>query len=521
MKISKPYGTWPSPITPQVLSQRLHLEDVQWDSDGQTLVWLQGRSDRSVLVAQCGDDAPRELTDSHSLHGGVGYGGGEFQVSQGQIYFADRSGRLFHHSLAYGQPEAVTPPYGGAASPVLSPDGRRVVYVFSDGSTDLLGLVDAEGRDWPVKLVQGADFYMQPAWSPDGKWLAWVEWNHPNMPWDGTSVKLARFVAFPPRVEDIRVVAGSSDLPASQPIFSPDGRWLALIEFADEWDNLVLIDLLNGSRRVCLTGDGYHLSTPDWTQGQRTLAWSHDSQGLFSIRNFAGACELYWIRLDGAEEKLDTGAYTSFSQISASPTSRQVAMIASSPILSTRIVRWSPQGMRVIARSDSETLDPAWLPVPQAIQWHAPDGSPVHGLFYPPTSPTHTAAGLPPAIFHIHGGPTSHAGMSFSGEIAYFTSRGYAVVEINYRGSSGYGRSYRDALRSRWGQIDVEDAVSCQQALSDREMISARHSIIKGGSAGGYTVLNALVRHPGVFKAGVCLYGVQQPLCLRPRYPQI
>ena len=159
MKANKPYGMWPSPITPQNLSQRLSFMDVQWDSDGQSIVWVQGHSGRSVLVAQTGKDAPRQLIDTLSVEGSVGYGGGEFHLLHRQIIFAEENGRLYLHSLDYGQPEPITPPFGGVASPAISPDGRWVVFVFSDGNTDLLGLVDSSGQDWPVQLARGADFY--------------------------------------------------------------------------------------------------------------------------------------------------------------------------------------------------------------------------------------------------------------------------------------------------------------------------------------------------------------------------
>ena len=186
------------------------------------------------------------------------------------------------------------------------------------------------------------------------------------MPWDGTIVRLAQLKNDPPRVEDVQTIAGGSTLPASQPVFSPDGRWLALLEASGEWEDVVLIDLQDGSRRVLLSGDGYHLCTPDWDQGQRSLAWSYDSQGIYSIRNYAGTASLYWIGLDGSQKQIDTAPYTWLSQLSVSPTSRQVAMIASAPTIPTRIVRWDSTGLHVVARSSTETLDPAYLPIPQA-----------------------------------------------------------------------------------------------------------------------------------------------------------
>jgi len=166
-------------------------------------------------------------------------------------------------------------------------------------------------------------------------------------------------------------------------------------------------------------------------------------------------------------------------------------------------MRW-----QVEARSGSESLAPEFLPAPLPLTWKAPGGSPVYGLYTPPANPDFTGGGLPPAILHIHGGPTSQTPITYSAVASYFTSRGYAYLEVNYRGSTGYGRGYRNALRLRWGEVDVEDAVGGAQALADQGLADPGKIVIMGGSAGGYTVLNALVRYPGRFKAGVCEYGV-------------
>ena len=160
------------------------------------------------------------------------------------------------------------------------------------------------------------------------------------------------------------------------------------------------------------------------------------------------------------------------------------------------------------ARSGGESLAPEFLPPPRGITWKAPDGSPVYGLYTPPSHPEYAGQGLPPAILHIHGGPTSQTPVAYSPETAYFTSRGYAYLAVNYRGSSGYGRSYRNALRQRWGEVDIEDAAGAAQALVDQGLADPGKIVIEGGSAGGYTVLNALIHYPGRFKAGICEYGV-------------
>lgn len=506
-KIEKPYGLWSSPVSAALVSQRLRLENPQFDSDGRTLLWLEGRSDRGVLVARPQGEARLDLNDQHSVRAGVGYGGGDYTVSGGVVIYAERDGRLYRRPLGVGQPRPLTPPFGSAAAPALSPDGRWVVYVFSDGKTDLLGLVDSDGAEWPLQLAKGADFYMQPAWHPAGQQLAWVEWDHPNMPWDGTRLMLARLEGTPPRAAEVRLVAGDASTPVSQPQFSPDGRWLSYIIANGEWEDLLLLDLHSRAHRTLIHGQGFHLAEPAWVQGGRYHAWSADSQRIYSVRNFAGCYSLWEVSLDGAARQVDTAPYTVIRDLSLSPTG-EAAFVASAPGISDRIVRWDGKQLHIEARSTAEAVHPAYLADFQPISWQASDGTTVYGLYAAPSNPRFTSQGLPPAFVHFHGGPTAAVPLRFSAEASYFTSRGYGWLEVNYRGSTGYGRTYREMLRQRWGEIDVEDALGAARALAGQGLADGKRLVIRGGSAGGYTVLNTLVRHPGVFKAGVNLFGV-------------
>lgn len=503
-----PFGLWNSPLTPETIGQQRRLDEIGWDSDGQTLVWLEGRSDRGVLVAQRHGDAPCDLTDLQSVRGGVGYGGGEFHVSHNKVVFVDRSGQLFTRHLQYERPHPITPAFGSAASPVFSPDASQVLYVFSDGKTDLLALVDASGRNWPMQLVIGADFYMQPAWHPSGEQIAWVEWDHPNMPWDGTRIKLGRLAGSPMQLASETIIAGDENTPVAEPVFSPDGRWLAFIEAEGDWEQLVIYELATGQRRVLLHSDQAQLTHPAWIQGIRTIGWGAASDKIYSIRNKGGFTTLWQVDLNGRSSQIDTSPYTWVTQLAVSSQSDSIAFLASSPSIPKRVVVWDGSSLRVAARSDNESIDPAYFSMPRDLTWKASDGTLVHGLYYAPTNPGYLGAGKPPAILNIHGGPTSQSVSEYQSGIAYYTSRGYAVVEVNYRGSTGYGRTYRDALRGHWGDYDVEDAAGAAQALIDQDLADGCKLVIKGGSAGGYTVLNALIRYPGLFKAGVCLYGV-------------
>lgn len=499
-----PCGLWPSPVKPALLGAQIALSDVQFDSDGQTLVWHERRSGRGVLAARRGEDAPRDLTDDLSVHAGVGYGGGDFTVGHGLIVFVS-GGRLYRQSLDYGRPQPITPAFGEVAAAVISPDGSRLLFVHSYERADCLGMVDIEGRQWPLKLASGADFYMQPAWHPDGQRIAWIEWDHPQMPWDGTRLMIARIDGR--ALSEVHCAAGDAETPIFQPAFSPDGRWLAYIAQDGEWDRLCVMDVARGERRVLV--EGAALSEPAWTQGLRTYAWSASSARIFYLRNERGTRSLWAVEIEsGKSERLATGPYTWMEQLAASPIAERLAFIGSSAALTPRLVTWEAGGMQIQRRAGSETLAAEDLSVPRPIEWQAPDGMTVHGLYYAPTSAQFAAGELPPAIVNVHGGPTSARVANFNNNAAFFATRGYAYLEVNYRGSTGYGRSYMLALRNKWGLLDVEDAVGGAQALADQGLADPKRMVIMGGSAGGYTVLNALIHHPGFFKAGVNLFGV-------------
>lgn len=496
-----PFGLWPSPISPELLGLRIRLEDVQFDSDGETLVWLEGRSGRRVLVVRKPGSAARDLTDTLKVSGGIGYGGGDFTVRHGKVVFASE-GRLYRQSLDGERPKAITPKFGDLASPAISPDGSKILFVHSYERCDCLAMVDAEGARWPVQLATGADFYMQPAWHPDGERIAWVEWNHPQMPWDGCRLMSARLSGF--ELTEVKSVFGDENTPVFQPEFSPDGRYLAFLANEGEWDSLRILDLSSGEMRILV--ENASLLDPAWVQGVRLFGWI--GSRLVYARNDKGWRSLWAVEAGGGESvPLATAPYTWFHQVTVSAKG-QVAFIASAPKIPTRIVSLLDGKLRVEKYSEAEAIPADYLPEPQAIEWPAPDGTPVHGLYYPPANPAFSDEGLPPAMVNIHGGPTSARTASYNPDAAYFASRGFAYLEVNYRGSTGYGRSYMLALRKNWGPVDAEDAAGAAGALAALGLADPKRMVIIGGSAGGFTVLNCLVHYPGVFKAGVNLFGV-------------
>jgi dipeptidyl aminopeptidase/acylaminoacyl peptidase len=516
--IRRQFGLWDSSITPISLARGKRYSGLDCDKDG-TLVWLEGRSDRGVLVVQPANaQASRDLNSEYSVRAKIGYAGGDFSVSQGWVYFIDgSSGRIYRQKVEAGLPAPITPAFGNAASPALSPDGRWLVYVHSDEGQDCLAIVDAAGQGWPQKLVGGDDFYMQPVWHPDGQQIAWIAWNHPNMPWDGTVLRLGSLQpgGSLPEIEEVITIAGGDEISVFQPEFSPDGRYLAYAADPDGWWQLFLYDLSTGEHRQLTRAQVEH-AVPAWIQGLRTYAFSRDSSKLYFIRSSEGFMSLWWLDLSTGDEKSLplSPDYTYFEQIC--PTPDGVAVVASGGKTPARIItiKVPSASVQVCGRATTEEIPASTYSAPQPIHWPGMDGETVYGLFYDAHSESFHGTGSPPLIVHVHGGPTSQGTSAFNPQLQFFTSRGFAVLEVNYRGSTGYGRDYRNMLRGSWGIYDVQDSVSGARYLGEQGKVDGSRLVVMGGSAGGFTVLKAMEDFPGFFKAGICLYGVSNQFTL-------
>ena len=496
-------------LNPRTMAQGIRLGDVQWDSDGQTLVWLEGRSAQGVLVAQRRGLAPNDLTTDLSVRARVGYGGGDFTVGHGHVVFVADS-RLWRQPLAGGSAIAITPAFGECAAPAVSPDGRWVVFVHSHEGADCVAVVDVQGKCWPQRLITGDDFYMQPVWSASSQQLACVAWNKPQMPWDGTELRLCELVVNAeglPQLAAMQTLAGTADTAVFQPAFSPDGRWLAYVSDADGWAHVQLYDLQIKVHKQLTFGE-CEFAQPAWAQGMRTIAWRHDSRAIFGLRNAAARVAVWEIPLEGTPAAFaPMAAYTDVEGLAAAPTDAALACVASASSIPLRVVLClPPHAAAVVRRSRSETLLPEQLAAAEPISWQSAGGQLTHGLYYAPVG---SALGTPPpAVVISHGGPTSQRRMGFHGDVQFLVARGYAVLLLNYRGSTGYGRAYMLQLRGAWGKVDREDAVSGAQHLAQRGLADAARIVVMGGSAGGTTVLMALALHPGVFRVGVNFYGV-------------
>jgi len=515
---TRAFGLWESPLSPVALAQGKRLSEVAFDSDGRTAVWLEGRGDRGVLVASREDDpAPRDLTDALSVRATVGYGGGDFCVSGGVVVFAS-GGRLYRQELAGGEARPLTPALGAVSSPHLSPDGAWVLFVQSSERKDCIAVVDSAGEQWPAKLAQGRDFYMQPRWSHDGAQVAWIAWDHPNMPWDGTELWLARFRAEDggPRLAEERRVAGGADVAIFQPEF--DAEDAALLYVADQggWGQIYRQALAGGEAQRITSGFAEY-GRPAWQQGAQAYALG-DGAKLIGVRSFRGEHTAQLVDTASGETRdlRALAGYTSVDYITGAADGTRVALVASSPTTPPRVLAFElPDGPpRTLARATGETVPAAALSPAEPVEWTSFDGETAHGIFYPPANAGFSSPGKPPLVALIHGGPTSQVTLSYNPQAQFLATRGYAVLLVNYRGSTGYGRDYMLKLRKSWGVYDVEDARTGCLALADRGLVDANKRVIMGGSAGGFTVLQSLVTHPGFYTAGVCLFGVSNQFTL-------
>ena len=474
-----------------------------WDDE--SILWLENQDGIGCLEYKTGGMIKRITSPAYSVKGGVLYGGGEFSVSGSKVVFCANRNQLVLWDRDRNSLSPVTPLWGKVAAPSISPDGKWVLFVFSDGETDLVGVVPLHGLDWPRQLLKGADFYLQPVWHPGGELIAWVEWDHPLMPWQGSRIKMGEVGGMQLRLFNESWIAGRAGHAAHQPQFSPTGRWLSYLEQNENWEDLVLYDIKKKEKRVLVHGEGFMLSTPDWVQGLHSYAWDNDSKFIYYFR-YADARASFWkVNVRSAKSThIAIEPYTWFSQIAMSSSGNSPVFLASAPAMPKRIVALREGKQPSFLEKPEEDCSP-FIPMPQHIHWQGLDGGDVFGLLYlPPGQPQKDL----PLLVDVHGGPTMQRSFSYAPEAGFFTSRGFAFLQVNYRGSSGYGVHYRDALQGNWGEIEVDDIYSAAVHLVEKGLVNRAHIAILGNSSGGTTVLNVLRKYPGVFGCGVCSYAI-------------
>ena len=529
MTTEHPYGAWPSPLTPELVVtgarsiRELHVADgVAW--------WLEQRPDeagRQVVVRREVDGTVRDVTPADvNVRSRVHeYGGGAYAVDGATVWYVDASDQRIHRCHDGGAPEPITPaPEAPAAvrygDLTLAPDGRHLLCVREThhGPTarevvnDLVAVptqVTAEGPSAPHVLASGADFVASPRPSPDGTRLAYVRWDHPDMPWDATAVVVADLDGAHTGRE--RVVAGADrEESAIAPAWSPDGALHVLTDRTGYWS----LHRLEADALVEVAATDADLALPPWQLGQPGLAFLPDGRAVAIAVDEAVERPVVIDATSGSIRAL-SDEHTVCRAVAAD--AEAVWFLGASPTRFPEVARvpLEEAGTRharpeVVHRTRELPVDPAWLPEPEAVRFRAdPQALPAQALLYPPTSPwAHGPAdAAPPAIVVGHGGPTGHSPPTLSLATAFWTSRGYAVIDVNYRGSTGFGRELRHALRGQWGVVDVADVAAAPAALAERGAVDASRAVVRGGSAGGYTTLAALA-FTDAFAAGASFYGV-------------
>jgi dipeptidyl aminopeptidase/acylaminoacyl peptidase len=527
-----PYGSWRSPIDAASLARGGRRLGAPAIADDGAVWWAEGRPDeggRVVLMRQADGGEPEAVTPAGTnvrtrVHE---YGGGAWcLVEPDLVLFVDFADQRLYRQRIGSEPVAISPepPQPGAlryADMHPSPDGQTVVCVRErDAEPEPVNEVVSlaiDGGGEPQVLARGRDFYSSPRISPDGEWLAWTCWDHPNMPWDGTELWVAPLADS----GEERLIAGGPEESIFQPEWGPDGR-LHFASDRDGWWNLYRArepgTELSGEEGalVQLTEEEADYAHPQWLFGGATFAFLA-SGAIACVRCKAGEERLFLLEPDGWEAT-DLGLpFTSFGYPVLAARGSKVAFAAASPESETAVVVYDTESgeTEVVRTSSDEAVDPAYVSRPRPVEFPTGDGEVAYGFYYPPANPEFEAPEreLPPLIVESHGGPTSHATPALDAEFLFWTSRGIGVVDVNYRGSSGYGREYRNKLRGTWGVVDNEDCVNAALHLAEQGEADRERLAIRGGSAGGYATLCALTFHDA-FAAGASYFGVADAAAL-------
>jgi dipeptidyl aminopeptidase/acylaminoacyl peptidase len=512
-----PYGSWKSPITSDlIVKESIGLSQVRMDGDD--IYWIEMRPSeggRQVVVRRTADGRTADLTPPGTnartrVHE---YGGGEYLVHHGTVYFSNFADQQLYRKSPNSAPEVISEYVTECklryADFVFDESRSRLISVREDHRGDdreaVNTLVAIPLNSGPAQiLVSGKDFYSSPRVSPDGSRLAWLSWNHPNMPWDGCELWTGEITAAG-SVTNQQLVAGGPRESIFQPEWSPDGT-LYFVSDASGWWNIYRAPGTGAIECVCEMEAEF--GAPQWIFGLSTYAFESVDRIVCALAE-RGVWQLGTIDLSTRKFERIDAPYTEISFVCAAP--GRAVFRAGSRTEPFSVIEFdlATREARALQRASNLNLDSGFISEPQAIEFPTENGLTAHGFFYPPKNLNHVAAALerPLLLVKSHGGPTSATVAVLTLGVQYWTSRGIAVLDVNYGGSTGYGRAYRERLRGNWGIVDVDDCVNGARFLAGSGAADGNRLMIDGGSAGGYTTLCALTFRDA-FKAGASHFGV-------------
>jgi dipeptidyl aminopeptidase/acylaminoacyl peptidase len=512
--ITAPYGSWKTPITSDlIVAGTIALSEAMLDGDD--IYWIEGRAaerGRNCIVRRSPDGQTRDVTppDFNARTTVHEYGGGAYAVRDGVIYFSNFSDQRLYRQTIDSAPEVITNSEKMRyADGVIDQSRNRMIAVREDHTAsdhdcvNTIVSIRLDGDTSGTVIIEGNDFYSSPRLSPDGHWLAWLTWNHPNLPWDGTELWLAE-VNDDGSLGERRLIAGGADESIFQPEWSPDGR-LHFVSDRTGWWNLYRYD--NGeAEALCpmqaefgMPQWGFRMSTYGFASADEIVC-AFNEQGNWQL----GLLDTRTRRLERIE--------TDYTEINSLRVAGQRAVFCGgSPAETMAVVEMdiAQRTTSVLRRSSNVAVDAGYLSLPEIIEFPTTGGLTAFAFFYAPRNRDYEAQAdeKPPLIVFIHGGPTSAATTTLKLNIQYWTSRGFGVLDVNYGGSTGYGRAYRERLNGNWGVVDIDDCVNGARYLAEQGKVDGHRLIIRGGSAGGYTTLAALTFRD-LFKAGASYYGI-------------
>lgn len=505
-----PYGHWPSPITTELLTaQGVRISEPY--AVGNCLYWLESRPQekgRTALVCESNGVRSDLLPAPHSIRTRAHeYGGAPYLATEQAIFYVlDSDQRIYCFDMAQAETHTLTPEGDYRYADFCYDAAReRLIVVREDCTKDahhpVSSIIALDLTNSAIEiLAQSADFYSNPRLSPRGNQLSFLRWDHPNMPWDGTECVVAE-LNVQGAITNTAVIAGGEQESIFQPQWSTAGE-LFFVSDRSNWWNIYRWDGLT-SHVVCSTPAEF--ATPQWVFGMSCYGFLSNEEILccFSQQGF---WQLGLINISSGTLTTIESDFRDISSIHCH--NGEGYCIAASNDQGAQLWRYA-DGKVVPLTTSAQAINTDFIAAPQALEFPTHDGESVHGFFYAPTNPDieQPSGQLPPLLVMCHGGPTGATESSLNFKIQFWTSRGFAVFDVNYRGSTGYGRQYRDRLKNNWGITDVIDVCSGVDYLIAQGLVDKNKVAIRGSSAGGYTVLAALTFSDS-FKAGASLYGI-------------